>query len=336
MARSCGGGVSVSELMYMREHENMSNSAIAKSLDMSYQTVLNLIGRQPRGIRKCSVGTAVKKSAPTKKDVIITRLREHLQAYKAGYDNEWIGIFLQGSQNYNLDYEGSDIDSKIIVLPSFEDVVLNRKPISTTLVLPNDEHCDIKDIRLMFECFKKQNINFLEILFSEYQILNPAYANLFAPLLERREAVAHYNNYAFMSCAAGMIVEKYKALEKDHPSAQEIIGKYGYDGKQLHHIERIFEFMKRFLLGNEPFSDCLLSNQRDYLISLKRCVLPKERAEQVAEYVLNQALAIRDSYMKETELHIDQSVDTLLENILKDVLKRSFSTEFRKTEVKVL
>lgn len=37
-----------------------------------------------------------------------------------------LGVFLQGSQNYGLAYEGSDIDTKCIVLPSFEDFCLNK------------------------------------------------------------------------------------------------------------------------------------------------------------------------------------------------------------------
>lgn len=91
-----------------------------------------------------------------RKDMIIeSRLREHLNHYLKTYPNDWIGIFLQGSQNYGLDYETSDIDTKIIVLPSLEDIALNKQPISTTLVMPNDEHVDVKDIRLMFDCFKK-------------------------------------------------------------------------------------------------------------------------------------------------------------------------------------
>ena len=84
-----------------------------------------------------------------------------------------VGVFLQGSQNYNLQYEDSDIDTKAIILPKFNDFVLNNKPVSTTLILESNEHIDLKDIRLMFECFKKQNINFIEILFTEYYILNP-------------------------------------------------------------------------------------------------------------------------------------------------------------------
>ena len=70
---------------------------------------------------------------------IMRRLSEHLDAVKEKHP-EWVGIFLQGSQNYKLDYEGSDVDSKLIVLPSFEDFVLNRKPYSYTHIMENDEH----------------------------------------------------------------------------------------------------------------------------------------------------------------------------------------------------
>ena len=98
-------------------------------------------------------------------------LKRHLDEFNKYYSNlELFGIFIQGSQNYRLDiytddYK-SDIDTKAIVIPSLEDIVMNKKPISTTHILPNNEHLDIKDIRLYFEAFKKQNINFVEILFT--------------------------------------------------------------------------------------------------------------------------------------------------------------------------
>lgn len=54
---------------------------------------------------------------------IYARMAEHLvPVMKSGM--EWVGLFLQGSQNYDLDYEGSDIDTKVIVLPSFTDFYL--------------------------------------------------------------------------------------------------------------------------------------------------------------------------------------------------------------------
>ena len=86
-----------------------------------------------------------------KREKILARMNEHLISVLES-KKEWVGLFLQGSQNYNLDYEGSDIDTKVIVLPSFEDFVLMRKPISYTHIMENNEHVDFKDIRLMFEC----------------------------------------------------------------------------------------------------------------------------------------------------------------------------------------
>lgn len=43
-----------------------------------------------------------------------------------------LGFFYQGSGNYNLDYEKSDVDTKLIVTPTFREIVFNKSPISTT------------------------------------------------------------------------------------------------------------------------------------------------------------------------------------------------------------
>lgn len=96
-----------------------------------------------------------------KDTIIFNRLKSDFD-YVTSLGYKVLGVFLQGSQNYHLDYEGSDIDTKAIVIPSFEDFVLNRKPASTTLILPSNEHIDVKDLRLMNECFRKQNINLLK------------------------------------------------------------------------------------------------------------------------------------------------------------------------------
>ena len=125
-----------------------------------------------------------------KRQKIMARMREHLVPVLEHCRGGWVGLFLQGSQNYNLDYEGSDIDTKAIMLPSFSDFVLNAKPLSTTHIMENNEHVDFKDIRLMFDCIKKQNVNFVEILFTPYSIINPEYADLFQPVLDAREEIA--------------------------------------------------------------------------------------------------------------------------------------------------
>jgi predicted nucleotidyltransferase len=77
------------------------------------------------------------------KDFIMNRLFEHMNDVG---NKKIIYIALQGSQNYKLDTEESDIDTKAFVLPSFRDIVLNKKPESYTHEMENLEHCDVKDI----------------------------------------------------------------------------------------------------------------------------------------------------------------------------------------------
>ena len=139
-------------------------------------------------------------------DKIMLTLREHYnKAVEMGY--EVLGVFLYGSQNYELDTPMSDIDSKIIILPSIDDIVLRRKAVSTSVEVAGGL-TDIKDIRVMFEMYKKANINFLETLFTNYYILNPEYATNFVPMWNRREDIAKFNLFSMRKAVFGMAKEK--------------------------------------------------------------------------------------------------------------------------------
>lgn len=204
-------------------------------------------------------------------DYINDRLKAHLEAISDKY--EVVGVFLQGSQNYGLDiYEDdykSDVDTKAIVLPSFEDIVYNRPPVSTTIVLDNNEHVDVKDVRVMFDNFKKQNTNFVEILFTPYKIINAQYAELVQPIFDNAERIAHLDYNKALLCIAGMSEQKYVALKHPYPTIVDKIKKFGYDPKQLHHIFRLHDFIKKYISGL-PYTECLIPDNKDYLIKVKK------------------------------------------------------------------
>ena len=69
----------------------------------------------------------------------------------------------------------------------------------------------------------------------------------FQPMIDNREKIAHYNNYVAVNCMAGMSMEKFNALEHPYPSLIEEIENYGFCSKQLHHIIRMNEFIKRYI-----------------------------------------------------------------------------------------
>lgn len=245
-----------------------------------------------------------------------------------GYDV--LGVFLQGSQNYELDYEGSDVDTKAIVIPSFTDFVLNKKPVSTTLVLPSNEHLDVKDIRLMFECFKKQNINFLEILFTDYCCVNPKYSNEWDRMVTNANKIAHYNNYAAVNCIAGMIYEKREALCHRYEGLKEKIDKYGYDSKQLHHIVRCREFLERYIAG-ESYKECLVSKNKEHLIKIKsdNAFYNCEQSCELADRLVEEAKIIKEEYMNTHNVFIDHSVEDLMNSVLVQVFKISIIDQIK-------
>ena len=244
-----------------------------------------------------------------------------------------VGIFLYGSQNYNLDYEGSDIDLKAIVIPSINDIVFNNKPISTTIDIP-DGLCDIKDIRLMVQSWRKQNVNFMELLFTEYSYVNPLFYEFFRPLLAARETIVRYNEKRAVDCLRGFVYEKYYRLFKDTPSQHDEITKYGYAAKQLVHMERLASLLEHYM-KREPYMECLMVSpeERQKWIDLKTYSPNplsvnevKERSQKVIEIVEDNILNA-ERYYGFTPSPQNEEVDKILNTFIEKCLKFSFKKE---------
>lgn len=124
------------------------------------------------------------------KNKMMYHYNEALKRYPEG---QIVGLWCQGSQNYGLDTPNSDLDTKLLVTPSFKSLALNQQAVSVTHVLDNNEHLDAKNIRLYVNCFYKQNLNFLEILFTPYFIINPVYEAQWNRLVEAKESIARMN-----------------------------------------------------------------------------------------------------------------------------------------------
>lgn len=256
-----------------------------------------------------------------KESDILNRVEEHYEIVKKqGY--EVVFIAHQGSWNYELGYEGSDVDTKAIVLPSFEDFCNNKEPVSKTVILENNEHIDVKDIRIMFENFKKQNINYLEVLFSPYNISNFKYHRYLQPLFENREKIAHFNTNQAIRCMAGMSMEKKKAMCHPYPTLIDKIKKYGYDNKQLHHILRMNDFIKRYVKG-ESFKECLIPTNKEYLLEIKKNFMPLEKAILLADKTDIDTKFIKDKNLTKNDI-IDNDVIEILNNVKFNILKNKF------------
>lgn len=259
--------------------------------------------------------------------------RHYDEALKLYPADRIAGVFLQGSQNYGLDYEGSDIDTKCIIAPTLEDLIFNRKPVSTTHVLDNEEHLDAKDVRLYFQTFRKQNLNFMEILFTKYKIVNPIYEQYWNRLIENNEQIAHYNVVGAVKTMKGIAMEKYHAMEHRYPSKVDLIDKWGYDGKQLSHLIRVEEYLTRYIAG-EPYADCLITKRADLLVATKDMSNPKfvlDEARTIAGIYMGKVNAMADEFAAaHAEEPVDERVDVLLDGVQRDIMKLAIELELEK------
>ena len=267
---------------------------------------------------------------------IMEQLNRHYQEALTLFPKDrLVGVFLQGSQNYGLDYESSDIDTKCIVLPTLEDLIFNRKPVSTTHVLPNEEHLDLKDVRLYFQTFRKQNLNFMEILFTKYKIVNPTYEPMWNRLIENNEQIARYNPVGAVKTMKGIAMEKYHAMEHRYPSKVDLIERLGFDPKQLHHLIRVREYLGRYISG-EKYADCLIPRNAEWLSKLKDTQNPYydlSTARIVANSELDLVIRAADTFVAaHKDEPVDWHVDVLLDDVQRDIVKLGIELEMQKGE----
>lgn len=257
------------------------------------------------------------------------RVREHYEEALGHFpENNIVLCALQGSQNYGLDYENSDVDTKLIIVPTFKDIALNHKPVSTTHIRANNEHIDFKDIRLYMETFRKQNLNFLEILFTDFYFINPYYSEQWDRLIYNREKIARMNPCRAVKSMYGIAGEKFHAMCHPYPSKLDIIEKYHYDGKQVSHLIRVDDYLERYIEG-ESYESCLKPSpeKRDEIMAYKLQQVPFEIAKPRAEEVFEHTKMLKNKFCENKQESEDEEMRLLLEDVQYQIMKQAIKLE---------
>lgn len=259
---------------------------------------------------------------------VMDRVREHYEEAKTIFDESRIvGIFLYGSQNYGLDSPESDVDTKCIIVPTFEEICFNKKPVSYTHVRANDEHIEFKDIRLMMKEFRKQNMNFVEILFTQYCVVNPFYEEYWDYVTEHREEIAHYRTFLTVKSMAGMANEKRHALCHPYPAKLAVLAQFGYDPKQLTHQIRILNFIRDYKAG-KPYAECMQAGENEqYLRWVKAGSLSKQDAIFESDAVQHFIDVEVDDYASKIEDTANQDVDYILDKAQRVIVAAALRRE---------
>lgn len=181
--------------------------------------------------------------------------------------------------------------------------------------------------------FKKENISYIELLYTEHKIINPDYYDIINSLLENKEHIVNINRNQFLRCIAGMAMEKRKALTHPYPTIIDKINKFGYDPKQLHHLARLREFIQRFTNG-EPIAECYKTKEKEYLLNLKLgkksdgSQLDLEEAEIMADKFNKEIKFIKDENCTEKDI-VNSFGIALLNEVQYEILKKKFKKDLQ-------
>jgi hypothetical protein len=149
-------------------------------------------------------------------------------------------------------------------------------------------------------------------------------------LIEERESIARMNPWRAVKSMKGIALEKYHAMEHAYPSKVDVLAKYGYDPKQLHHLVRVDNYLTRYIAG-ESYEDCLIptDNMKEFLLEIKRGKWPLGKARELAEISLAHVEGIADDFCEKTHDEEDPAMRELLEDVSYNIMKIAVEEELK-------
>lgn len=165
-----------------------------------------------------------------------------------GSDNV-LGVFLYGSQNYNCDLETSDVDTKCILISDLYHLAINPYKTNHLHLYVDDreepEVCECMTIQHMVANWKKQNPNFLEIMFTPFFIINPIYREEWDNFLVKegyREYIARYD------VRGGVLSIAHQAINTIHKNPM--------NGKNIGNAVRLVRLLENYTVGVD-YAHCI-------------------------------------------------------------------------------
>lgn len=244
---------------------------------------------------------------------IANRMQEHYNKVLQYYpENNIIGLFLFGSQNYLVDTIESDIDTKAILISTDPNIWIEEK-----YECDNGEIIFFLDVRHLIQGIKQQMLSYIEILYTKYAIINPKYASIWNSFILQREIfIREYNPYQLMREYQIWNERHYNALIR-HPVSPriEIVKKYGYDHKQLYYLILLYQQLQCYLAGY-PYDAVFNEIFAAELLKAKNKQYSLIEAQALAQFLYKEITKIT-----KTHYPIDK-INLTLDNQLNDYLQQ--------------
>lgn len=237
----------------------------------------------------------------------MTNIMERLQLHYNKAINHFgvdavLGVFHYGSFNYNTNTPDSDVDTKCILIPDLYHLAI--KPYEVKHLHIGDEVCECMTIMHIVNNWKKQNINFVETMFTDYCIINPLYKDFWEkhfPLADR-EKVARYD---LRQAIHSMVHQAIHTIKQDPE-----------DPKKVMNGLRIARTLEKVLDTKEPYRDCIWMAED----------VREHRYKAPESSFVKLLLLVLESYLEELDYYADKgsfkpAVDRMLEELIMNLIQ---------------
>lgn len=205
-----------------------------------------------------------------------------------------LGVFLYGSQNYQMDTLTSDVDAVAVVLPTATDLVFNI-PLEKTIEMKHGS-VRVKDLRCFAQQLLKGNYSSLEWLLTPYKVTTGDY---FTDLLKPDMVLdlLNFNIRQTLASTMGSYLNMSSCEEKNGKTLARIAHRLRFQSQFLNTDKRVFncEDWLYALAGNKNFGQDKSEFETDPVM------YELQKVKQITNQDLSEEFEIL--YEKEQELH---------------------------------
>lgn len=237
------------------------------------------------------------------------------------HNREIVFQSIAGSVNRNLNDENSDLDYKVFVLPTFED--LYESKVYKNFTTSDEKDVEIHDVRKLEKLLYNSNLSYLELFFSQ-QIDTFGHKEI-DELLLIKEDLPKINLKSLYNSCLGMYNGQFKDLKNANSELQKsIIDRYGYNTKKAMMAMHFLKFITSYY--ETDFSDFKKSiwyegNDREFMLDIKQGKYNLYEITKLLYEELDKAEQLKSSYYS---FEVDEILNEYVKDLLRTLVRNNF------------
>lgn len=216
-----------------------------------------------------------------------------------------------GSWNYGLQTETSDVDMKVVYVPTLDDLINRVEEIETVKV-----DCGLVDKIALPAYIKKLSeleLPYLEVLMCRHIWINPNYTEL----VENMRSVV---KEALLKNKRMYAENVFKTIRTIYGNF--VNGLFDYNGKKAYNILRL-NLLLRDVLERDDYKLVVADEYKERILQYKTGVVKRDEARVECKNIIDDVERLKNDYNNDYTYHFE----VILKEMCKDVIKRNIEAE---------